>query len=138
MALNKGNCKQGVGVWMFNPSGLVLMGLRLSKHGFNTWSAPGGKPEKNESLTDTAIREVFEETGIVLKPHMLKLMAVTDDVYPDSHYLTTHYRVDNVQGVPVVMEPNKCKQWRWFDVNKLPKNLFLSAQNLLKQHGFAV
>ena len=135
---NSENIKQGVGVWLFNPSGQVLMGLRLSKHGFNTWSAPGGKPEAKESLVDTAIRETFEETGIVLKPRTLKLISITDDVYPDSHYLTTHYRVDNVSSVPRVMEPNKCKEWRWFDVNKLPKNLFLSAQNLLNQKVFGV
>ena len=109
------------------------MGLRLSKHGFNTWSAPGGKTEAGESLINTAIREVREETGIVLNSSMLKFLAITDDVYPDSHYSTVHYRVDNVSGVPMVMEPNKCKEWRWFDINNLPNNLFLSAQNLLKQ-----
>ena len=138
MVNDKENIKQGVGVWLFNPSGQVLMGLRLSKHGFNTWSAPGGKPEANESLTETAIRETFEETGIVLAPQMLKFLCTTDDVYSDSHYLTTHYRVDNVLSVPMVKEPNKCKEWRWFYVNKLPKNLFLSAQNLLKQKVFGV
>lgn len=138
MVVRQDSIKQGVGVWLFNPYGQVLMGLRLSKHGFNTWSAPGGKPEKNESLIHTAVRETFEETGIVLKPRTLKFLAITDDVYSDSHYLTTHYRVDNVLSVPKVMEPNKCKEWRWFDVNKLPKNLFLSAQNLLKQKVFGV
>ena len=133
MTVIKNTIKQGVGVWIFNPKGQVLMGLRLSKHGFNTWSAPGGKPEAGESLIDTAIRETREETGIILKPHMLKFLCVTDDVFPDSHYLTTHFRVNNVTEVPSVMEPNKCQEWRWFDKNKLPNNLFLSARNLLKQ-----
>ena len=136
MINDKENIKQGVGVWLFNPSGQVLMGLRLSKHGFNTWSAPGGKPEKNESLFDTAIRETFEETGIVLKLHTLRFIAITEDFFPDSHYLTAHYRVDNVSSVPRVMEPNKCKEWRWFDLDKLPKNLFVSAKNLLNQKVF--
>ena len=138
MDSEKDEIKRGVGVWLFNPYGQVLMGLRLSKHGFNTWSAPGGKPEANEFLVNTAIREILEETGIVLKPRVLKFLAITDDVFPDSHYLTMHYRVDNVMAIPLVMEPNKCKEWRWFDVKKLPKNLFLSAQNLLKQNVFGV
>jgi len=128
--------KQGVGVWLFNPSGQVLMGLRLSKHGFNTWSAPGGKPEAKEPLVDTAIRETFEETGIILKPHMLKFIAITEDFFPDSHYLTVHYRVDNISAVPRVMEPNKCEEWHWFDLDKLPKNLFVSARNLLDKKVF--
>ncbi len=138
MVVKQDSIKQGVGVWLFNPYGQVLMGLRLSKHGFNTWSAPGGKPEPNETLVDTAIRETLEETGIALAPRMLEYVCTTDDVFPDSHYLTTHYRVDNILSVPMVMEPNKCKEWRWFDLDKLPNNLFLSAQNLLKQKVFGV
>ena len=127
------NVRQGVGVWLFNPSGQVLMGLRLSQHGFNTWSAPGGKPEQGETFIDTAVREVFEETGIKLDKKDLKQIAITDDVFPDSHFITTHYRVNGITQTPVVVEPNKCAQWRWFDLNKLPNNLFLSAQNLMKQ-----
>lgn len=132
------NAKRGVGVWLFNPDGQVLMGLRLSKHGFNTWSAPGGKPEKDESFEDTAVREVLEETGIKLKKSDLKLVAVTDDVFPDNHYITVHFRADNIKSTPVVCEKNKCAEWRWFNMNKLPNNLFLSAQNLFKQKVFGV
>ena len=130
--------RKGVGVWLFNQSGQVLMGLRLSKHGFNTWSAPGGKPEQGETPIDTAIRETMEETGIVLSPRMLKYICTTDDVFPDSHYLTIHYRADNIKELPSVLEKNKCAEWRWFDLNNLPSNLFLPAQNLMKQKVFGV
>ena len=135
---NKDTVRQGVGVWMFNPSGQVLMGLRLSKHGYKTWSAPGGKPEAGETLFETAVRETWEETGIAISPRMLKFICTTDDKFEDSHYLTTHYRVDNVKSIPSVLEKGKCAKWRWFDLNKLPKNLFLSAQNLFKQKVFGV
>ena len=135
---NSKDIRQGVGVWLFNQMGQVLMGLRLSNHGHNTWSAPGGKPELNEKFEDTAVREVFEETGIKINKSDLKYIATTDDVFPDSHYQTTHFRVNNINAVPVVMEPNKCARWQWFDLNKLPNNLFLSAQNLFKQKVFGV
>ena len=130
--------KYGVGVWLFNPLGQVLMGQRLSKHGAGTWAPPGGKPEQNEVLIETAIRETLEETGIALSPRMLQYLCKTDDVFPDSHYLTTHYRVDGITAIPSVLEHGKCKEWRWFDLNNLPDNLFLSAQNLLKQKVFGV
>ena len=101
--------KKGIGVWMFNPSGQLLLGLRLSKHGNGTWAPPGGKPEINETPIDTAIRETKEETGILLNKKMLAYIGTTDDFFPDSHYITQHYRVDNVKQEPVVLEKNNVK-----------------------------
>lgn len=34
----------------------------------NTWCLPAGGIEKNESITDAAIRETIEESGIYIKP----------------------------------------------------------------------
>ena len=116
--------KRGVGVWLFNPLGQVLMGQRLSKHGAGTWAPPGGKPEQNEVLIETAIRETLEETGIPLGPSLLKYMCTTYDVFSDSCYRTVHYRANDVQMMPSVLEKDKCKEWRWFDLDKLPENLF--------------
>ncbi|MBW6481397.1 MAG: NUDIX domain-containing protein, partial [Bacteroidales bacterium] len=42
-----------------NPAGEILFIFRRGK-----WDLPKGKPEKEESIEETAIREVEEETGI--------------------------------------------------------------------------
>ena len=139
MRLNDKNIiKTGVGVWLFNTSGQVLLGLRLSKHGFNTWAAPGGKPEVGESIRQTAVREAWEETGTVIEPHMLEYVGLTHDDFGDSFYRTVHYKVMNVCQMPIVRELDKCAKWVWFDLDKLPNDLFLSTQNLLKQRVFGV
>jgi len=130
--------KTGVGVWLFNPLGQVCLGLRTSKHGFNTWAAPGGKPEIAESIRKTAVRETWEETGIVINEKDLIFLAITHDNFGDCFYRTLHYRVDNVCQTPIVRELDKCEKWVWFDLDKLPNNLFLSAQNLLNQKVFGV
>jgi len=39
----------------------------VSKDG-EKWQLPGGKPEPGETLKETAVREVYEETGINLAP----------------------------------------------------------------------
>ena len=50
----------GVGVIVIK-DGCLLMGRRVSSHGKNTWSPPGGKPERHESIEATALRETKEE-----------------------------------------------------------------------------
>ena len=138
LRLKRNFIKTGVGVWIFNTSGQVLLGLRLSEHGFNTWAAPGGKPEVAESVRSAAVRETWEETGIVLNEKDLNFLAITHDNFDDCFYRTLHYKVFNVCQTPIVRELDKCAKWCWFDLDKLPNNLFLPAQNLLKQKVFGV
>src|SRR5262249_45475485 len=55
--------QEGVGVVVLRDS-RVLLGRRLSPHGYGTWSFPGGKPLPGESAHECALRELSEETGI--------------------------------------------------------------------------
>ena len=125
----------GVGCWLFNQAGQVLLGKRLSKHGTGTWAPPGGHLEFGETPQQCAARELFEETGLRMPSSKFEIFAITNDVFKDEdkHYITIHCRVNNVVTTPRIMEPNKCEKWEWFDLNKMPSPLFLSASNLLKQ-----
>ncbi|TKY84730.1 hypothetical protein EX895_005810 [Sporisorium graminicola] len=58
----------GVGVFVINEKGHVLIGKRTGSHGAGTLALPGGHLELHESFSDCAAREVFEETGLVLEP----------------------------------------------------------------------
>lgn len=137
MAENK-SVKVGVGCWLFNNAGQVLLGKRLSKHGTGTWAPPGGHLEFGEEPTTCASRELFEETGLKIPPHKFKFFGITNDVFTNEnkHYLTVHYFANFDDGVAHfidVKEPDKCETWQWFNLKKLPSPLFISAQNLLKQ-----
>lgn len=127
--------KVGVGCWIFNKSGQVLLGKRLSKHGHNMWAPPGGHLEFGETPNQCASRELYEETNIKISPNKFDFISFTNDIFRDSgkHYITIHLIAKNVTKEPIIMEPTKCAQWAWFDINKLPKPLFLSAKNLLKK-----
>lgn len=126
----------GVGVYLFNARHQVLLGLRKSAHGNGTWCPPGGHLEFGESNEQAAIREVMEETNISVKPEDVSLQGVTNDFYKESnkHYITLHFFCKKFSGDPQLMEPDKCEKWQWFDLDNLPKNLFLSNQNFLKNH----
>ena len=127
----------GVGVYIFNQNKQVLLGLRKSKHGENTWCPPGGHMEFGETNEQAAIREAKEETNLDLNPQDIELCGVTNDFFPENnrHYITLHFFCHDFKGAPELTEPDKCVQWQWFDIDKLPENLFLSNKNFLKNHS---
>ena len=65
--------------------------LSISRRGDNTlWGIPGGKVDKDESCVEAAVRELHEETGIVI--HHSELTELFADVCPgDVDFLVTTY-----------------------------------------------
>ena len=82
--------KVGLGLYILNDRGQVLLGLRKAKHGEGTWCPPGGHLEYGESFEEGAVREAFEETGIRVNPADIRVAGVTNDFFTESgkHYVT--------------------------------------------------
>lgn len=51
-----------------NSDGLILLHRRRDN---DLWALPGGVMEFGESIAQTAVREVYEETGYVVTPHYI-------------------------------------------------------------------
>ncbi|BBL90510.1 NUDIX domain-containing protein [Vibrio rotiferianus] len=115
--------------------GAILLGERIGSHGANTWATPGGHLELGESIEECAKREVLEETGLVVDS--IEKLTFTNDIFEkeDKHYVTLFVIAACDSGEPQVTEPDKCKQWQWFELNNLPEPLFLPLGNLLKENG---
>jgi 8-oxo-dGTP diphosphatase len=114
--------------------GRVLLGRRLSpSHGAGTWQFPGGHLEAFEDVETCAAREVAEETGLVITG--MTRGPFTNDLFTAErrHYVTLYVIADAAQGEPVVREPEKCAEWRWFEWDALPAPLFLPIENLRSQ-----
>jgi 8-oxo-dGTP diphosphatase len=124
----------GIGVCILE-EGKVLLGKRKNSHGAGCWSFPGGHLEMFETWEHCAEREAFEETG--LKIRNTKFIGVTNDIFQEEkkHYITIFIMADYDSGNPMVMEPDKCDEWRWFSWDTLPEPLFLPIENLIRQ-GF--
>ena len=76
----------------------------------------------------------MEETGLNLKS--IKKLGFTNDIFANEnkHYVTIFVCANDFSGEVEVKEPNKCKQWQWFELNELPKPLFLPLINFIKEH----
>lgn len=124
--------KVGIGAIVVK-DGKVLLGKRISSHGIETWSAPGGYLEFNESFEDAAVRECFEETGVIIKNSVF-VHAVNNVFQNDNvHSITIWMRGEYAGGEAMVTEPEKFIEVGWYDPTNLPEPLFLPLKLFLEQ-----
>lgn len=123
----------GVGA-IVERGGKVLLLKRRNAHGHGSWGFPGGHLEFGETPEAAARREVREETG--LRVDGMKPAGFTNDFFRNEgkHYITLYLLCKKANGIPQVMEPEKCERLGWFGWNKLPKPLFLPVSNFVKQN----
>jgi 8-oxo-dGTP diphosphatase len=124
----------GIGVMIQNEQGQVLLGLRQGSHGAGEWSFPGGHLEFGETVFETAKRETKEETG--LEVDKFELISVADEMrYIESdgkHYLNVGVKAEYNGGEPQLLEPEKCLEWHWFDLDKLPDKMLEGTDWIIK------
>ncbi len=126
--------KVGVGVFIFNKNNEILLGRRISSHGSNCWAAPGGHLEYGESFEECAIREIQEETGLIISNPTFFFMC--NDIFhkEQKHYVTIAMRADLPESqTPQVCEPDKISEWRWFSLNNLPEEKFMTLQQFVNK-----
>nr|WP_257348836.1 8-oxo-dGTP diphosphatase [Pseudalkalibacillus decolorationis] len=64
----------------------ILLLNRPKENGFPGYLGPGGKIEFGESFSEGAVRELYEETGIVVKPEDLSYKGVDEYILKDDNY----------------------------------------------------
>jgi len=109
-------------VVIHDPSLNVLLLERAIHPGY--WQSVTGSQEGNESLRDTAAREVAEETGILCSSNQLQdwnvsnrfeIFAEWRDRYPVgvTHNTEHVFSLCVPAGTPVTIEPGEHLAWRW-------------------------
>jgi 8-oxo-dGTP diphosphatase len=128
---------EGIGVsceMIIKNGNRVLMGKRGKVFGEGSWAFPGGHLEKGEKAEDCARRELKEEVGI--DPVKMELFGIINDIpnVPGQmrQYLRFIFSIEEYTGEVVNNEPDKCDGWEWFDLDNLPKPVFVGHVKALK------
>lgn len=107
----------GVEAAVFRDSRLLL----IKRHDIGLWAVPGGMVEVGETLTQAALRELREETG--LNGKVTDLLGIFDSRIWKSRLKTQLYhvifRVDASGQNPVIT--SEATDWGFFPVDNLPE-----------------
>jgi 8-oxo-dGTP diphosphatase len=125
---NQGISGVGIGVLIMK-DGKALFGKRKGSHGAGSWSLPGGKLHFGESFEDCAVREAKEETGLDIVPG--KIVSVSNDIAYGMHWVTIGMSAEIKSGKVELKEPDKCEEWAWFALDRLPKPLFVPTERVV-------
>jgi len=94
----------------------VLLGMKKRGFGEGKWNGFGGKVHDDETVEDTAKREIVEEAGI--NPLDLKKHGVLHFYFDDVEIFECYiFRFTEFEGGPRETEEMRPK---WFDVDKIP------------------
>jgi 8-oxo-dGTP pyrophosphatase MutT (NUDIX family) len=106
---------------VFDSAGWVLLGRRADT---GNWALPGGIIDPGEEPADAAVREIFEETGIIAVPEFLVSVGVSPPItYRNGdqvQYLDHTFRCRAVGGEARVND-SESVEVSWFALGALPR-----------------
>lgn len=102
---------------------LLLRRGERAKFGQGLWDLPTGKSDPGEPVTVTAVRELREETGLVVDPGDLHLAHVVHGAWgveSPNGFLTVVFAASTWSGTPENREPAKHSAVAWTPVDAIP------------------
>jgi 8-oxo-dGTP diphosphatase len=117
------------------PGNKILLIRRNTKPFVNYWALPGGRMDPGETIEQTIVREVKEETGleavIVSKVGEYVEKGIRDDV--DYEYYPTCFVVKPVGG-EIKKQDSEIKEIKLFSLDELPKPLAFEHDLMIKDY----
>lgn len=116
---------------------VLLQRSENAKFAQGMWDLPVGKSEPGEPITETAVRELYEETGLTVKPESLKVAHIIHGAWgveAPNGFLTVVFAAHDWTGEPENREPRKHAQVRWVDTEDIPDEFIDTTASALHNY----
>ena len=94
--------------------------MMLASYLGNMYDLPGGHLEPNEDLFDAMNREAKEELGIEIEREDMQIIHIYHHYEKD--LLKFVFKVKKFKNKIQNLEPEKCKELKWIEIENLPDN----------------
>ncbi|MGH6653972.1 MAG: NUDIX domain-containing protein [Actinocrinis sp.] len=116
---------------------LLLQRGPKAKFAQGMWDLPVGKSDPGEPITETAARELKEETGLVIDSESMRLVHVIHGargVEAPNGFLTVVFAVEQWSGEAANKEPGKHAEVTWTNVDSIPTNFVPTTASALRHY----
>ncbi|WP_431044804.1 NUDIX domain-containing protein [Streptomyces sp. P1-3] len=116
---------------------VLLQHSQDAKFAQGMWDLPVGKSEAGEPITETAVRELYEETGLAVKPEALKVAHIIHGAWGVealNGFLTVVFTAHEWTGEPENREPRKHSQVCWVDADAIPAEFVDTTASALHRY----
>lgn len=106
------------------------------------WDIAGsGHVDQGETAQAAVARECMEELGITVAIQDLTFVHLSHHLSKDKAYYDLYFVVNAYEGVPGIMEPEKCSELEWFAIDALPQDTIecrkQDIQHFLEQRPYS-
>lgn len=97
------------------------------------WDFAGsGHIDEGETARAAAVRECEEELGIHIKEEDLTFSHLSHH-FGNRTYYDICFLIKQFEGTPAIMEPEKCSELGWFDIDHLPDEMIEVRRTLFQR-----